>query len=729
MTTFRQKVFPLTWSESLYVPSESQYPVVSVNVNTNDNSCVLSANLIAGPEINLPIDSLDQNVFLNRVNNLWNIQATVPLKGKYQLNVFLRAHHSDDSCLSYIIHCDAESELKVGYPKLHEAALTMYDLNLIHWNNPAQSYVCQNLSGLLNMVFEAVPNLNFDHYILPGRVTDPNTFPAGNIKRYNTTLFSNTGVDVSLYQLQAVFPSNGWWTVNLYGAMPSKNKYQSWNYASLLTYYLYVAVGLPRNSYPHILAPHIVFNSLKPITTSEEEQLSVQFASSKYLNFRHYITIDQPTGMPLENFSKIDFNGKIKKKDCYIYSLKVIFPLPGDWYIHIFGRERDKNQESFTSLFKLNTVVCDAMKNTTFVDYNSTIGDIIGIHILNSGLFVFSDDGQPLCYRFEALPDVKFLHSLKSQENDDPTHDYCTYLSSESIDEPDSSRAKYMLHAIFPSAGKWLVQVFAAEKKFTNYSLVFSLNVSVTDPNPHLCYPKISPVFRQFNMNINSEQALLKKNCENGEFELPFKAPTNAYFTWSMELLETGEKLLSNAFIDYNYETGDETNNRLFHVIFPKPGEWLIRLFSKQSINSSNKAANSRLLLELHLNSLSYKGKISFPQIFEPFYTPFNLQLNKKHLPLVSEVQEIPTEVVIPLYSPPDVQFWHDIDVKYAEESNASFSHEDQCKMMSDPSTGQHQIIIEVNAKGKWTVSLFAKKFATAEKTWTPVLKHIINSI
>lgn len=727
VTIRKQSIFPHTWSKDIFLSEMSQPPVVSLNISVNNDYIHLSANLVPQFEIDVPEDQIEQNVYTRKEGTLWSIQAAVPRKGNYVLNVYCETLHVPtdcrEKCFSYAIHCDVDSELKLGYPKLTESALTMYGFNLLHWNSPAQSYICQNLSGLLNVVFEAKPNIDFDHYILPGRIPSSDQLPEENINRYNTMLLSNSMTDsLSLYQLQAVFPSNGWWTVCLYGP-DLRKKERSWKYTCLLSYYVYATVGLPRNSYPRVLAPHILFDDIRSIATNGEGLVSLQFASFKYLDFNHYLTFDKNADESFEGYSKVYFHGKVISKDRYVYTLKVIFPKPGSWYVHVLGKERGKSQDlPQSSLFKLNVVADGSMQNTSFVNYNDSVGESLAMEILNDGLLTFIDDGQPLSYSFKALSDINIFHTLKSQENEDSNYDYCTYISSEPSTNK-SSLMSYTLYSVFPFSGKWSVQLFARKSESSNYSLVIALNVTVSNPNSQLCYPKINSAFHQLKLNITTEQALIKKNCDNGEFILPFTDFGSNFFTWSMELLSTGEKMLSNAFVHYD----TEPQSRLLHVIFPKPGEWLIRLFSKQM---TSKTDNFQSVIELRLISLSFKSAIGFPQVFEPFYSMFKLQLDRKYLPLISQVEELPLKVIIPIYSPKSgVQFCHDIDIKCEDESNENLDQEDQCKIISDPSTGQHKLVIEVNIKGKWTVLLYAKKSGVGDKSWTTVMKYSVSSM
>jgi hypothetical protein len=724
MTTLRQGIIPLTWCEEIVLTSESRYPVVSVDVEVSNTQSTMVATLIPASETDCHGDCLDQSVQIKKVEKRWNFKVAISFKGKYNLKIFIKPPDGspDSLCLSYIIHSEADSELKLGYPKLHEAALDTYELNLIHWNSP-QSYMCQNLSGLLNLVFEANSNAKFDHFILPGRVAAPDTFTAKNAERYNSILFTNTGTDISLHQLQAVFPTSGWWTLEVSGALPIKNNTFNVRYTPLLTYFVYVTVGLPRNSYPHVLAPHISFSSTRPINATGDELFTIQFASVKFLNFRHYLTFEQVNSSSMEGFSKIVFEGKVENKECFVYSLKIIFPRAGAWFIHVLGREKGEYEDlPYLNLFKINAEVKGSMANTSFINYNHSVGESFGISLYNNGLLTFLDNGQPLCYSFEALPHVNFFHDIKRNTNDMSTHDFCTYLSPEPITY--TAMQIYTMHTVFPENGAWLVQLFGAKEGTTNFSLVFTLNVNVSCPSPQLCYPKFNQAFNRLKMGIDAENALIKRECDDGEFMLPFKAPDGTHFTWSVELVSAGEKINSNAFVHHG------RGAQCFHAIFPKPGEWLVRLFAKEA---SDYSANFHSVLEVCLNSLSCRGGVSFPQVFEAFYSIFDLRFDMKHLPLVSEVGLLPAKVLIPFKSVnPDILFWHDIDVSTADEdggSNEVLNLDDQCKMISDPASDQHRLILEINAKGKWTVSLYAKRSVAVDKSWTAIMKFVVTAV
>ena len=276
-------------------------------------------------------------------------------------------------------------------------------------------------------------------------------------------------------------------------------------------------MGLPKNSYPRILSPHISFEGINPTTATGDDQFTIPFASSKYFFCTHYLIFGEKSEESLKGYTRVDFCGKVRNKERFIYKLSVLFPWPGNWYVHVLGKEMEKNQH--TSLFQLNiavnSAVNSAVRNTSFVDCNPQTAESLGVRLLNDGVLTFTDNGQPPTYSFEALPGINVHHSLVSQQKEEESsHDYCTFLSSKLND--DKSQTLYTIHTVFPHPGKWSVQVSGASKDSSNYNLVITLNVSVSNPSSQLCYLKIKPAFSQLNMSIGANEALIKRNCENG---------------------------------------------------------------------------------------------------------------------------------------------------------------------------------------------------------------------
>ena len=115
-----------------------------------------------------------------------------------------------------------------------------------------------------------------------------------------------------------------------------------------------------------------------------------------------------------------------------------------------------------------------------------------------------------------------------------------------------------------------------------------------------------------------------------------------------------------------------------------------------------------------------FADHLSFPQIFEPFRTTFVMQIKRSTLPLISKVGKLSSTLTIPFYtcSPPSVKFWHDANVANRSEQSVT-------RMISDPKTGFHKLIVDITELGYWTISLYAQDINSPSKTWTAV-QHIV---
>ena len=105
ITTRKEGVMPLTWSKDLKVPTE--FPVVSVELSVSSGSTRISACLVPSPNVYLPNDAFEQNLFVINEGKKWNVQAAVPCKAMYTLNIYSKSlNKSERLCLSYTTHSE-----------------------------------------------------------------------------------------------------------------------------------------------------------------------------------------------------------------------------------------------------------------------------------------------------------------------------------------------------------------------------------------------------------------------------------------------------------------------------------------------------------------------------------------------------------------------------------------------------------------------------------------------
>ena len=726
---------PEVWSEVIEILDD---PVVRIKLRCPNNLTIF-ATLVATKEdeSNDPTTNSKQEwTFVTREENCVSIQAVLPHKGQYVLNIYACESLEQNSSsnyhlvLSYLIQNKREVVNQVGYPMVDNAASSKFNFKLLHWNASKRDYCCEN-SGKLDVVFRARPDLQFYHYISPGKVTSGITSgssQANDSCHFNTIVAQNEIGDPGLYMLRTIFPSQGWWTLYLYVKSENSTNFeitQNNSYALVLAYNIYVQVGIPERSYPNILSPFIKLLNLDSISASGNEIFSFFFNTSGKFNFYSYLTFDQSTGESVENYATIE-----SLADSSQCRLSVIFPKPGRWYVHVFGKELDNpEQTSYSGLFILQIKVDCSLKNTLFPKVNRALANTLNVKYLKSGSITFPDDGSPFRYKL-VVPkkSVDLLHSINPQVKgnaiaNESLLQHCTSLSFDEHTE-DSTSNVCTFNAIFPSSGMWTVQLFASSVGSNSYECLMEVKLFVSSPTPNLCYIKVHPSF--YNLGLNILERFLSYNpiTDKSEIEIPFKAPEKVQFVWNMQYIKTGEKYFQQSIVHYQDQEFDgAVQDRILHIIFPKPGDWIFYLYGRiDSSELQEEKHNYQSILEININVSSFNDEFGFPHTFDPFRSVFGMKLDKEKLPLISKVSSVPHTVNIPFYSPPNVKLWYDVEV-----NNDSIAQPPA--QLKNGSDNFHELLIEVNRKGGWTVTLYAQLVDSHKKNWTAVLKHTISSV
>ena len=732
MSTFALGVEPQTWTECICIPKGSVNPTVTVRFN--NSNLFFSAKLVEqvkrgdSQHITLESSGFIDMIFIQRSGTDVTVRAAIPHTGDFTLNVY--AHKTNDSqlqnaqlCLSYHIQCDVCPHSHVGYPTLYNLASPAFDFELLHWNIPEKAYVSESPTGKVDIVFQAQPGLRFYHTLISGKSKGPNDSASSDIYSYRSIIICNPN-NPNLYMLRVVFPCEGWWTVYL---CASDNNCTS-GYTALLNYHIFAKVGFQDLFYPHLLSHDVHLLSPEPLSSTGNEILVVPFRFPELLDLQCYQTFEQVAGESIEEYTQVEYLGSASPEtpSNHIYQLKIIFPKPGRWYTHVFAkRKSDSTQKSYTGLFNICANVKGMLENTVFPYFNFVVSESLNMKLFNRDPVTFADDGKPFTFHFLAPQQTDFLHSLEPIcEHGGSTHDHsgnderflqhCTLLSSEA----SGNLSTYTLSTVFPYASKWALRLFGSTPNSSKYELILQFVFNVSNPMPNVGYVKVFPGSQQLGVSIPAENLLYQISCDSAQFELPFNAPDHIHFVWNMQLHSESEKHYQQAFVHY---LPDHSPNHILHMVFPKPGEWVCHLFAKQVNNgeSDRKQKHYQSILELQIQANTFADHLSFPQIFEPFRTSFDMQIRRSTLPLISKVGKLPSTLTIPFYSPPSVKFWHDANVANKSEQSVT-------RMISDLKTGLHELIVDITELGCWTISLYAQDINSPSKTWTAVLRHIV---
>ena len=733
-------IYPDTWSEVIDIPAGTPHPVVSISMACKADTKVLT-------KLSMGLEHGDSNelshcVFVHREGDKTSIRAVVPGSGQYILDVYASSTKPTPNyqvVLSYTILCSTEigSHLHIGYPTIYNVAADVFDFQILHWNKPMPDYCCDNSVGKLDIVFRAKPDLQFFHYIVPGdgeKADDLN-----NACHYNTIVAQNKSGDPSLHILRSVFPSQGSWTVCLCATKTvDSNSHQPTvsGYTTIFKYNVHAKSAISNESFPYIKAPYIDMKQPETIVASGNEILNVQFCSSKVLDFYSYLTFEKQRGQQLESYTQVVAKGVLEEEPrCpQLYDVGAIFPKPGNWYVHVCGR--DNNQQKYTELFSLRLEVKGALNYKRFPKLDSSVANALNFSCYETGSITFHDDGSPFTYKFRAPSSgVEFVPSIaqtnvESSAFDEEYLKRCTLLSHSVENDRDFS--VYTVNVVFPSAGAWSVQLFGKHldptSKVNDYSLVLYIELQVNTPTPNMWYPSIYPSFYNLGVSIPSNLLLYSNTTDACEYTLPFHSPESVLFDTR---LMQGSEMFANQSIVQHISSSNNTTNRELHAIFPKSGEWLVYLYAgkyttvQKSRNDQKEAmVNKEPILELKVNAQAFNDSLAFPQIFDPFYTTFSMRVDKGQCPLTSRVSQFPCMVTIEFYSPPNVEFWHGSQLSTRSEANSV------TRLNSDRHSGLCTLSVEITERGQWIVTINARMSEEQDsQRWTAVLMHTIQAV
>lgn len=727
---------PETWSEVVEVLDD---PVVCIKLRCKDGMKIL-ATLVTSEEASshsvAKQSNLGRSVYTNQEKDWVSIRAALPHKGQFILNIYASESYSSQSyhlVLSYLILCKREVVNEVGYPTVSNAAALTFNFRLLYWNAPRRDYCCEN-SGKLDIVFRAQPGLQFYHYITPVKTDtiSSSQYQISDTYHFNTLMVHNKVGDPGLYMLRTIFPTQGWWTLYLYAKKSEVDincESTENDYALVLVYSVYVQIGKPEQTYPNILSPFISMLQPESLSASGDEIFSFYFISSKQFDFHSYLTYDRQTGESMENLTAV--RNVVGPNSC---RLDVIFPRPGKWYVHVFGKDvTNPKQKSYSELLVLRVEVSGSLKNTFFPKVNQLLAETLNVSHLDSGSITFQDDGSPFTYQFMTPKrSIDLIHSIKSHSTagNNLSEDFLLHCTSLSFDTHVEDSIVCTLNAIFPWAGMWTVQLFATSIGSNNYECLTEVKLQVCNPTPNVCYVKVHPSFYHFDLNIPKKFLSYDPVSDKSEIEIPFKAPESVQFVWNMEFVKSGEKFFHQAIIHHQENIKQDSDcsslNCILHMIFPKPGEWVFHMYGRNAVTNSSEPEeknNYQSVMEIRIKVLSFNDEAAFPHVFDPFQRIFGMKVDKEKLPLISKVNHLPSIVSIPFYSPPNVKLWHDVEV------NNNSATQPIAQINYDPECGLHELLVEINMKGKWTVTLYAQRVDSEKKNWTAVLKHTVSSV
>ena len=734
-------VCPLLWAKCITINEDSITTTVKIPINTPSNVqlsvklCQRNDHQAIAPSVT---QSQLQTTFIEKCNGnqLAQIFCSVPGKGIFSLDIHARKNHNNVFCFSYMIHCMSKPAVCTGFPTVYDLPSQAFQFKPLYWNTPQPANSCENDQGKMDIVFECKAGLYFYHCLLPGINTGSehliNNFDA---QYYSTSITSDT-FNQSLHKMSVIFPARGWWTVCLCASRKNHDVECS-GYIALLSYPVYAKEIMSNCSYPHVQSSDIRFELDESISCDGTDILVIPFFSAKNLQFYSCLCYEDIEAHQEKQFTRIETLEGFTKSNEYKYTLNVVFPKPGKWYIRVFCySEEHLLSEGFPSLFNILITVNGCINNAVFPIMEDLVVRKCSICLMHrNSLITIGKNDKMFSLKFNAPKTIKLDHYIEPQsasENSDPLdsvfHRCYTYLR---LIAQNSTQNIYELTAIFPRAGRWHIVLCAGESSFS--TLKVALRVPVDNTKSMLQELKIFPLvysaLKEFGVMFPSDYPLYSRHTDSPEFDFVFLSEKSISFSWNLKNVLSNKQTphSNNVYIESGSKEGGEKEVHRLRIIFPKPGIWLVQVVARTILTDI--VADNSLSLSLHYqpvfdlivetSNASLSG-MAFPVLHVPFYSTFGLRIKANDVPLPAKFTQLPATCTIKFYSPPGVLFWHQCN------ESSQLQGKKITRMSSYPETGLHELCVNISKRGQWTVYLHAKLATDSSNNWTTVLQHVI---
>lgn len=708
---FALGISAITCCEQVELKADLPGPVVHVELNAPP-SLSLSASL-AGDDVSKPLETARQcgenrTTYIHREEGeKVHIYVLCPAVGKYSLQIFARLDLLDPQmfCLLYYVTNHTPGNEYCECPAINSIAAAAFKFQLLSWNAPQMPFIAKNESGKMDVIFKAAQNLKFHHYIVPNKhARDPSD------ALYYYTHIARHKSDPQCCLMQVLFPKEGWWSVFIWCSSDSVPDGSTSGYTLVASIRMYACAGIRQQTFPRVVSSTVTFDNGGPIASPDGDILHLPFRYSSGSMLEAYITRDSTQdAQPLVDYATVED----LKSDRFL--LHAVLPQPGKWEVCVVAKKPSDPTATDVLLFQLLVDVDQGLKNTVFPYLFTASAAELGVKLIDSKPVTYSGDGGILSLSFEAPHGLEFQHGilLASNPEADPkmsnSHvDYCTYL-----DCPSDLSNLHTLHCVLPSLGVWSVVVYARKRSSGSFYQIISINnLEITAvPQNAQCYPKLNPA--TCDAGVCFDCLPLPSVLQQPEFRLPFSAPGSLYFSCSMNLESSEECTFDHAFVHVV-----DDGKYLLHVVFPKPGVWLIYV---NAVCSTADNEEAKLLFQLKLKAVESLPNKAFPQVFRPFYSTFKMSMKDVQLPLLQRVKQVPFTLVIPFSCPSDVLLWH-----LAHVNDVAYQSATQIPPSSGPE--KHELVVDFSKSGKWVITLYAQHAGAENKTeWTPVLRHAVS--
>ena len=323
-----QGIQPEMVTQVIHVPQNNCLPIVTIPLKASQNLKFRATIKPLDSPSNLHKQTNDANqlTYVERDGENVRVHTIIPGKGKFSLDISVaeQMESTYTTSLSYYVQSDfrPQEPQYCGYPQIHQ---TNSNFHLLSCNTQDKvAHTCKCEGGELKLTFTADHNAKIQHYIIPGRSGQSEAL-------WCYTEISKDESNPSLQTLRVVFPSPGWWRVELADDHV------------IMSYQVCAERGKTNVLFPNVL-PNEANIELVPTSVvgfqDDGNPFVLQFHALPGFQFSHKICLHSSNDHKIEavkNCSNVSRSSTTPN----LFTLQATFPRAGKWAVNLYAGKPD----------------------------------------------------------------------------------------------------------------------------------------------------------------------------------------------------------------------------------------------------------------------------------------------------------------------------------------------------------------------------------------------------
>ena len=697
-----QGICPEMVTQVIPVPENSCWPIITIPLKASQNlKFRATINPLDSPSnLHQQTDGANQLTFIEHDGESVKVHVIIPGKGKFSLDISVaeQMESTYTTSLSYYVQSDftPQEPQYCGYPQIHQ---TKSNFHLLSCNVPSKvAHICKCKRGELKLTFTADPNAKMQHYIKPGRSGKSDPF-------WCYTKINKDENNPSLHTLHAVFPSEGWWRVNLEDDHV------------IMSYKVYAECGKTNVLFPNVyIYPNEANIELVSSDITEFQgngnPFVIQFYAlpgSSFSHDIHHLSDDLKKIETFKNYSIVSEHPTTPN----LFTLQAIFPKAGKWKVNLYSREKGMINNHHCLFF---------LVHSDFTPQEPQYWGYPRIHQTKSNFHLLSCNPQDevahtcKCERgelkltFTADPNAKMQHYIKPGRSGKSEALWC-YTK---ISKDENNPSLHTFHAVFPSPGWWRVNL-------EDDHVIMSYKVYAERGKTNVLFPNIIP--NEANIELVTS-SMVEFQDDGNPLILQFHALPGFQFSHKICLLSSNDQEIELETVKNCANVSrcsTEPNLFTLQATFPQAGKWAVNLYAGNLYAGKPDMKKFPLVIQVkYVNVKHPQPDLQFPTVYPKFDEMGFRFTDVRRLQIPTKVVAIPTVIRTLLCIPDEIETLPKAIVNGEKICTATKVH--------SASTQGQELQATIDRRGVWTVKLSARNIQAYCGTQT-VMKYTIEAL